>query len=180
MPASNNATLGKLSDDEIQFLTPGLKYVNGKPQSSKLPKTEDMSKLSPGELASVLRHFNVFGPWDSFVMGNMDYVQRILPIAPNTPAMQAVMKNLIDMSSKRALVGMTRRISENWSTLEAANGNMAQEFVWVSLDDISSCSACLAMEGTVKSFIDWQREGTPGASVCEGGDYCRCALIAIR
>ena len=175
----NPIKLSQLDEDELRFITPGLTYKNNRPEMSKLPSLADMKQLPNAELLQVLNHFQVFRAWETFVMANMAYVERLTNIAPGSQAMGLAVRALIDTSSRRALIGMSRRALEQWSTLEAVDGKVETEMIWMCLDDESSCQNCLDNDGEIDSMINWQRRGPPGSGVCEGGDYCRCSLIKI-
>jgi hypothetical protein len=175
-----NIALGKLDDKKVSYITPGLKYVNGRPESSKLPSLDAISKLDNSELLQVLNHYNVFGPTDQFKMESVEYVTRMTQYPPGSPAFKEAVVALGDVSSKRGLVGMTRRASENYSTVESIDGNVEQELIYVCLDDNSSCRACLDKDGEIHTFLEWQDIGGPGAATCAGGHNCRCSLIKVE
>jgi hypothetical protein len=174
-----NVVLGKLDDKKASYITPGLTYINGRPESLKLPSLEAISKLDNSELLQVLNHYNVFGPTDQFKMESMEYVSRMTSYPPGSQAFSEAVAALGDTSSKRGLVGMTRRASENYSTVESIDGNVEQELIYVCLDDNASCKACLDKDGEIHTFIEWQDVGGPGAATCAGGHNCRCSLIRV-
>jgi hypothetical protein len=178
MAAIPKALLNKLTPDEVRLLTPGLKYDRGKPESSKLPDPRVLKKSDTAQLLEVMMRFNLAGTWQSIVTYNMQYAARLATIPPG-PGIQMALDGILDTMSGRGLLGMTRRVWESSNTLEAIEGDVSHELIWVSQDDQNSCSACLEAEGQIMSYMDWQLRGGPGEGTCLGGSMCRCTLVRV-
>lgn len=172
--------LSELNKEEAKFITPGLTTDSrGRPTVSGIPSLDNMKDLTTSGLAQVLKNYNVFGPWGTFIAESRAYVSRMTTYAPGSKAFDKAAEQLVDSTSKRGLLGMARRASENWSTLEAIKGNENQELMWVCLDSDSSCENCLEKDGQIYTYLEWQVIGPPGAATCLGGNYCRCSLIRV-
>lgn len=167
----------QLDKKGARLIAPGIKQ-GASPQQARLPRIEDMSRLSKKQLTDVLQHYGVMKPWDSMIADTSKYLERVSGIVEGDPRWKQEMDALLG-SEQRALVSLSRRVSEKWSTLDAIDGNVKQELMWITHTDDSLCENCEDRGGEIKTFEEWSAEGLPGASVCLGGDQCRCELVPV-
>ena len=160
-----------------KLVAPEIAIVAEVPTVVPLPTAATMLEMSSAELTDELVRFGVRQPWPEFVTGAQKYLKRMTGITPGHPDYEVQMQKLIGPDSRRALVGMNRRIQERWTTLEALDGNAAQELIRVSEGDAASCDGCIALSGAIGTLEQHDAAGMPGSQEC--GDNCRCELMAI-
>ena len=165
-----------------QFVTPGLTRDDvGRPEAIRMPDQSQLLELSrtmegQAQLSRLLEHYGVFNPIEQSVTQSMQYVSRM------TGYTGAELKDAVNdllANQQRTLLGMTRRVQEQFSSLVAIDGNAQQEMIWIDEGDENECDACDSRAGEIMTWAEWQSVGPPGARVCAGGDYCRCVLIPI-
>ncbi len=167
--------------EDNQLISPGL-TADAPPELVRLPSIADMKNMTTGELADVMEYYGVTGKsFAQMQTESIGYVTRMTAYPPNSLEWDNAINNLIDTQSKRGMLGMTRRISERWSTLDTIDGNINHEMVWITEgDDGSRCDQCAARAGELYTYKEWTVRGLPGSGVCDGGDMCRCELGAIE
>ena len=161
----------------IRLLAPGIELGDA-PSQVRLPSIEEMSRLSRKELLDVLQHYGVTEPWESMRASTAAYLERVSNIVPGDPRWEAEMNALLG-GEQRALLSLARRTSEKWGTLDAIDGNVNQEMMWVTHTDDNLCDNCDDRGGEIKTYAEWVQAGLPGAAVCLGGDQCRCELVPV-
>jgi|TARA_Y100000310_G_C20445386_1_gene698143 hypothetical protein len=139
-----------------------------------------MVDLSDLELLDVLEQYGVIAPWNEQQQKALDEIGPTLRnAAVGSDEFWNSLNSTVDISSRRELRRLTRRTSQQWSALTAVDGNLNQEMAWITIGDIASCDPCNGRGGEEASYAEWQILGPPGASVCLGGDDCRCELVKI-
>ena len=167
-------------DDKGQYVTPGLRR-NSPPEQVRLPELADMKNLSMAELQGILTHYGVGTPWDSLKNDMAGYVARMTELT-DKDAIQREVERLMDPTgpmARRHMLGMARRVDQTWSMLDAADGDMNAEFVWITEFDDDVCPGCEGNGGDEASLAEWYTVGLPGPNVCFGGSYCRCDLLRV-
>ena len=162
--------------DDNRFITPGLRH-DGPPELNRLPNIDDMRNLTNEELAKLLEHYGILEPIGMQQTAAMDYVRRMMPLRSEED-IRAAYNELIN-NERRQLLGLNRRVAQQWSTLDAIDGDMEKEMIWIAEDDEATCDSCAPRSGEIATFREWKQRGMPGAEVCRGGDYCRCDLVVI-
>lgn len=163
--------------DDGRFITPGLTH-DIRPNQAKLPTLAEMKDMSNADLLRTLNHYGITEPYNMLQMQSMDYVRRMMPLKTSEDINRAY-SQLIN-NERRQLLGVTRRVSQQWSTLDAIQGNIQQELIWIAEDDEATCDACAPRSGEIETWIGWRQRGMPGSEVCQGGNYCRCDLIVVN
>lgn len=148
------------------------------PKLIRLPDLKDIKNLSLKDLKDTLKHYGVTEAWESYEANAASYLARVSSIPPG-PLFDAELERILDVSSKRGALGMSRRAVQTWSTLEAIDGNVNQEMMWLNEDDDRTCEPCDQNGGEIHTYAEWVQIGLPGAQTCLGGDYCRCDLLVI-
>jgi len=165
--------------EKNRYISPGL-TTDSRPKQASLPDMVELRDLPNDQLLSVLEHYGVIEPWHQMKQRATEYVQRMSRIRPgDEQAIQDAVDEITTTASRRGMLGLNRRIYETWSSLDAIDGNLNQDMIWICEDDESSCTGCKSHGGEIKSYAEWQIEGPPGAAICKGGDYCRCQLVAV-
>lgn len=155
-------------------ITPGAVAAAG-----RVPSVAQLGKLTDAELLATLEEFGVLAPWNTMQSQAAAYVTRMTELQPGSVQFQAAVNNLISSESRRGLLGMTRRATQQYTTLLDTQGDPSKKLIWVSENDDSTCDPCRGNAGEIHTFEEWQSIGMPGAATCEGGDYCRCDLLRI-
>ena len=172
---------GPLTDKDNRLKVPGLERAPGKvPLQTKLPSATDMLNLSDAELLEVLQEYGVAEPWDSLRSDASAYIGRLKNI-PNPDLFSAEVDNIV-ASSRRGIMGLTRRTQERYNTLSIIDGR--PDVLLIRLpDDYDGdrlCENCEGLAGVVGTYSQHMAIGLPGAQSCIGGDYCRCSLMEIE
>lgn len=160
--------------DDGRFITPGLKW-DDEPETRRLPTLDEMRDLSDAELLKVLSYYGITEPYAMLQTQSMDYVRRMMPMASDTEINRAFAELMA--KERRQLLGVTRRVSQQWSTLDAMQGNIQQEFIWLAEDDEATCDSCAPRSGEIDTWLGWKQRGMPGSETCRGGNLCRCDLL---
>ena len=149
----------------------------GLPPKRTLPDIDVIKKMSNAELLDFLESHGVTKSYGQMQMDAGQYVTRMTDLRPGSPEWAAEVFRITDTESRRGMLGLTRRVQQNWTTLEYIDGDVDTQLIWVSEGDDHTCDNCARQAGQVKTYRQWQLEGMPGASTCLGGDYCRCDLV---
>jgi len=168
----------QLTEGGERLISPGL-TDGATPQQARLPSIADMRNLSQAELFDVLEQYGVTEPWESMINDTRKYLQRVSSITPGSDRWNEELNNLITTESRRGMLNLARRTQERFSTLDAIDGNVNQEMMWVTVSDDNLCENCDARGGRIQSYAQWTQDGLPGSAVCLGGDQCRCELVLV-
>ncbi len=130
------------------------------------------------ELYNALREYGALRPVDKVVADSMGYVSRMTSYPPGSEQWKSAVNDLIDQNSARAIKGQNRRAVERIYSFREADGDMSTLMVWVG-EGGKPCANCPLYYGEVRTYGEWIESGIlPGASICAGGDNCRCHLAA--
>ena len=148
--------------------------------ADRLPSVAKMADLDAENYFFVLEQYGVLPPMPVLRAQAGEYVTRMTQYARDGAEWQRALEDLVSRESKRGMLGLSRRISERWSTLEMIDGNEQQKLIWLYEDDEASCENCAQYAGQIHTFAEWEAMGvSPGSAVCQGGDYCRCDRVAV-
>ena len=167
---------GYLEDN--QYITPGL-TSSSPPEQVRLPDIKALGDLTNEQLLQVLEHYGIVAPWDTLVSTAAQYVARLTELRPGSPEFAAEVQRILDLESRRGMLSVSRRVHQQWSSLDAIDGDMGKQMVWITELDSSVCEPCSQRGGLMMSYREWQSTGMPGAAVCQGGDLCRCDLVVV-
>lgn len=173
-PDANNRELvkGKLE-------APSLDRDSGPvPTQYRLPDWAELARLDDAEKLELLERYGIVGTWGEFADAQSQYLARMSAIPTGSDRWQAEIDRLT-ADSGGALDSMARRAYENYTTALAVDGDANQELIRISEADDAVCDSCAALEGEVGTYDYHVSIGLPGASSCDGGDRCRCTLVAI-
>lgn len=162
--------------DDNTYVTPGLREGDS-PTYVALPELADMKDMSNAELLKMLNYYGITEPYNMLQTQSMEYVRRMMPLRSDEDINRAY-SELIN-NERRQLLGVSRRVAQQWSTLDAIQGNMYQELIWIAEDDEATCDSCAPRSGEIATWAEWKQRGMPGSEVCRGGNYCRCDLIPV-
>ncbi len=154
------------------------------PEILPLPDLADMVNLSNAELQDLLARYGISEHWPGLVAQvqryNADFASMSTRLDP--AAFAAAEARLLDLAPRadgkpsQAMLGLARRTQERYTTLEAIDGNVEQDMIWISEGDDSVCSGCSEHAGEIKSYAEHMAD-PPGSQQC--GPRCRCQLIMI-
>jgi hypothetical protein len=151
------------------------------PTPDPLPELASMLCLSKADLLDVLHRINAIDKPLDLRADTQRYLSRFPRLAADPERFAAEMDRLLDATNeRRALLGLARRTQERYTTIQAVDGNPAQELIRISEGDDHVCDECAALEGAIGTYEEHAAIGLPGAQSCLGGDYCRCQLVPIR
>lgn len=150
------------------------------PNQVRLPSASDLKGMPPEQLSKILKQFGISKPWPQMKMATAAYAERMMTIPPGNPgALQDEIKRLLDFESKRGALGAARRAYREYAMIEAMDGDVQTDLIWISDGDDGTCERCAARGGDIGTVQYHAAQGLPGPSVCQGGDYCRCQLLPI-
>jgi hypothetical protein len=147
------------------------------PMAQPLPPLDDILALDVGDRIALLQRFGVEAAWSQYISDQAAYLARVSKIPPGSQAWQDEMARLSDIFSSRGSLQMSRRATEQYTTVSAMHDNPAEEFIRISEGDDRVCSECERLEGEVGTYDYHASLGLPGAASCLGGDQCRCTLL---
>ena len=167
-------------DPQNRFITPGLTHSD-RPEAFKMPTIAEMKGMvqtpeGRAELERMLDHFGIGNSLNYLKGAASDYVQRMTTLTGQ--AFQDEVNNLISRESGRGLLGMSRRMHQQFAALRDIDGNVNQLMIRVTEGDDSMCENCEALGGEIRTYADWAGD-MPGSQSCLGGDNCRCTLHPV-
>lgn len=168
-------------DESGRILSPGIIRPDGVvPAARAMPALAEMRALETADLLGELQFFGVVDPWPKLRANAAAYVTRMTSLQPGSTAWAAEVENVIGTSSRRGVLGLARRTQERYTTMGAVGGDPDAELMRIGEGDEHVCDSCDEREGTIGTLAQHEAMGLPGAQSCQGGDYCRCALVRIE
>lgn len=144
-----------------------------------LPDKATLLAMSPAEFLATMERFAILPNWNVQQTQAAQYVTRMTQYEPGSPRFKRAVNQLISGESKRGIIGLTRRAAQQYTTLVDTDGDIQREFIWIVEGDESTCDPCRENAALVDTMAGWMSRGLPGASTCDGGDYCRCDLFPL-
>ena len=136
-----------------------------------------LSAMTDAELLAAMEEAGMIAPWGALQMQAAESVMRMTELPPGSPAFTAAVNGIISKEARKGLVGMTRRATQQFTTLNDMAGDTNKEFIWIVEGDDSTCAPCMVNAAMIKTYAEWEASGLPGAATCDGGDFCRCDLL---
>jgi len=153
------------------------------PRQVVIPDIGQLDVSTPEGVLATSRALDRFGGYDTqeWIERQKKYLARF-GITPDDPARWGrEMDRLCGPESQRRLLGQARRVQENFSSLASVGGDLDTVTIWVAEGDSNTCEECIAQAGIEMTMRErLQGDILPGASVCLGGDNCRCTLAAVE
>lgn len=167
-------------DPQNRYITPGLTHSD-RPEAFKMPTIAEMKGMAStpegrAELQRMLDHFGIGNSLNYLKSDAADYVQRMTTLTGE--AFKNEVNNLISRETGRGLLGMSRRMHQQFAALRDIDGNVNQPMIRVTEGDDSMCENCEALGGEIRTYADWAGD-MPGSQSCLGGDNCRCTLHPV-
>jgi hypothetical protein len=166
-------------DEAGRYYSPFIERgADGTPESVPIPSLEDMRGLAPDELAAVAGRFGWIDTWDA----RMDAASTQLAAFGYDPgrdpaAYDRAMQRMVT-NSERALLGVSRRLSQRYETTAALDGDMTKTMIYVN-ESATPCDECERLGGTVKTYAEFVADGDLPGDRCLGGNNCMCALVEL-
>lgn len=104
---------------------------------------------------------------------------RMMQIPPDSVAWLGAKADLVASESQLRQLELTRSAAQQHSTVIDTAGDTSVEMIWVVEGDENTCDNCAPRAAEIRTYDEWMSIGMPGASVCKGGDRCRCDLYPI-
>lgn len=158
---------------------PTIDWAGNVPTQFEFPELADLVSMDDAALSEILRRFGVTPSSLEMRASAAAYVSRMTGYAPNSDAWNKAVDALLDNESQRGLLSMCRSAMREFSILEAANGDLTTEFCRISEGDDHVCPQCQNLAGEEGTLAYHATIGMPGAASCDGGDMCRCQLVAV-
>lgn len=149
------------------------------PEQFRFPEISELVNMTPEELTYYLERFGIKEAWPQMRASTAGYVQRMTSMPPGSPAFMDEINRLLDAESKRGALSMTRRAYRELATIDALDGDVATELIWITDGDDGTCPHCESRGGDIGTIQYHAAKGLPGPGVCLGGDMCRCQLLPI-
>ena len=150
----------------------------------RLPKPENLAKLTPEQLTNVLHRFGINGTEirNQRLREFSRIAGRISGLKRQGQAVDDAMMNQLKGQIKRTNNSLLRRMTgksinefqqERTRILEADNLSK-RIWVWVTAFK-NSCTSCIRRHNVVKSWNEWENAGMPksDALVCDGNCNCQ-------
>ena len=163
-------------DEAGRFYSPFIERgQDGDVASVPIPSLEDLNKLSADELAVVAGRFGWQDTWDN-KLSAMDEQLRAFGYDPGNPEAYARAMGRMQVSEEKALLGVARRMSQRYETLEAMGGDLDKMMIYVN-ESVTPCEECERLGGMVKTYREFLADGDMPGDRCLGGNNCMCALM---
>lgn len=166
------------SDEAGRFYSPFIERgVDGDVTSVPIPSLEDLNKLNADELAAVAGRFG----WIDTIDARMDAAGeqlRAFGYDPGDPAAYGRAMDRLVATEEKALLGVARRMSQRYETLEAIGGDMGQVMQYGN-ESVNPCPECENLGGTRKTYAEFVADGDCPGDRCLGGNNCMCFLTPI-
>ena len=156
--------------------------ADGIPQFIEPIDLDALKKVKPSDakgVAQLHEYLRIYGLNDAnnIRMKQMQYLQRF-NITPDDPNFKAALARLVgESNSGRTVVAMARRASESAQTIEAIDGNMGKEVMYVNEDD--PCDECLALNGITEPVTWFMANNAMPSDRCLGKDNCKCDFVPV-
>ena len=166
-------------------LAPGTGTFGVAPELLPLPELSEMVKLSNADLWATLQRHGVAQNWTELIAEAGAYNRQFSHIDPSVDqeGFNQQVADLLDLNPRddgrpsRGMLSLARRTQERYTTMEAIDGNPAQELIRISTGDVKMCSGCAAAAGFIGTYAEHSAEGLPGEQQC--GGHCRCQNVAV-
>jgi len=169
----------KYLDEQGRLIAPTLARETGAvPVARALPSLRDFNRLSDAALYDTLRVYGIGMSPEKLLATVMPFASKLQNLPPGPVADKLIADYFDEARLRKELVGLARETARQYQTYEVAAGNPAQELAWICEGDEASCDSCAAMGGAVGTFEDLAATGMP-EDICEGGNRCRCSLVAF-
>lgn len=165
--------------EDGKIKAPNMALAGPVPVVDPLPDIASMIAMADAELIRTLQRYGIEVSWEEIQASAMAIASKAAAIPAGAPDYAERMEFLIDSEARRTLVGMARRASEKYATMEALDGDASALLIRVSEGDDHVCGPCEQRAGMIGTLAEHEAMGAPGAASCDGGDYCRCQLIRI-
>jgi hypothetical protein len=155
------------------------------PIAEVMPNASQMRRMSKGQLWRRLRQHKIFRPWDDYVEGQAQYLERMTKLRPGSEQFEDELNGITDLSSRKNLRMMTKTVSRRFNTAEAIGGDLDQLLIRVTDTEIvngqpTTCGPCFELAGATGNYAFHVGIGLPGVDSCDGGDECNCELVPIE
>jgi len=148
-------------------------------QTKYLDELSFLNDLDSKALYNTLEELGALRPPEQLISDSMGYVTRMTNYPQGSVQWKEEVANLVDSNSKRAVQMQNRRSVERLYSYRAADGDLTTLMVWIGEQGGHTCAYCPNYYGDIRTYAEWIESGIlPGASVCAGGDRCRCHLEA--
>lgn len=157
------------------------------PELAPMPDIRDMVGLTNSQLNEVLKRFNVLPTWSEQYAEAQKYLAQFSTIPPallSEDEYQRRIRALLDLNPRkdgkpsRGLLGLSRRVQERYTTMEAIGGQPEAELIRIAELDDNTCSGCDALAGEMGTYAYHASIGLPGSQEC--GNNCRCQLVRVE
>jgi len=154
----------------------------GRPKFIDTISADNLRLIKPtgDDIDRVHKFRQVYGLEDHTQMRKFEeqYLQRF-NLTPGNPRYAAALAQLANESnSQRVAVAQARRTAQRVETIEALEGNMQKNCIYVN-DGPEPCDNCLALSGEEKPYSEFIANNEAPGDQCLGGDNCMCLLVPI-
>ena len=164
------------TDERGRFYSPFIERgVSGEPMTVPIPSLKDMKLLAPDELAVVAGRFGWQDTWDTR-MEAMTGTLQSFGYDPSNPAAWNRAMDRMMVTQEKALLGVSRRLSQRYETAVVTGGDTNRMMIYVNESD-EPCPECEALGGVVKTYAEFIADGDMPGDKCLGGNNCMCALM---
>jgi hypothetical protein len=176
---TNDKTISRYMEGD-RLVSPLIDWKNVVPEQVELPDIAVLSRIDEKSLRAILQKFNILDIWPQLRADTSDYVKRLLSIPFRSEAYNAEIKRLTTAEGKTGLTKLLRRVYREYSVVYSMDGDPDTVFVRVPEGDENTCDPCLRLGGEEGTMEYHRSIGAPGSASCEGGDLCRCILMAVK
>jgi len=96
----------------------------------------------------------------------LDALEREL--RPGGRLFESMMKGFKNVTGEAVDYVAVEEVHDNWKG--------SDEWMWIAVDDNSTCEDCTDRDGEVRAWAEWEGMGLPGMGTTVCGWRCRCSL----
>lgn len=138
---------------------------------------ESLKRLGLVEYVAALIENGVIPQVGILQAQTLKHVARLAELSGDSQSFLTIKAATIQSEARTGLTEVARRAAQQATTVESNTEGPEQEYIWITEADSATCDPCMSNAALIKTLEEWQRDGMPGASTCEGGDRCRCDLF---
>ena len=169
------AERSRFIDENGLLRAPNITRFVQEPFNANLPTIDQLSSLDEAALGNILTRFGIVEPWPQQRAAAVGYLQRMTDYPSGSPQFKAELQRLLDFESKD---GLNRAVRRAYREYTLANTDTTGLLIRISEGDENTCDTCIRLGGEIGTIAYHRSIGLPGSSSCQGGDRCKCALVA--
>lgn len=136
-----------------------------------------LEKLDDADLLEEMVARQMLASWNTMQAEAAGIASRMMEYPAGSSQWKSAVSNMVQSEAKSGMTGLTRRATQQYTTVASTGGNEDVEMIWIVEGDEGTCDQCSPRAAEIRTYGEWKNAGLPGAAVCLGGNKCRCDLF---